>query len=302
LKTSVNLSERNHDKDGARLKPFCLFFLQLALVLSTGLVYGAEQAATSTTSIKVDESSKYESGASISSSFSASMHQLGDPARRLGQEFGLSPFLVNKKSGTTYFGSFSFNKDYRGEQQLDLNDLSLGLSTPLGSVLENNLLFKVSLVSTIPLSEYSRKWSKLYTAVTVAPSAIVKLDALGLSGVTVVYSLRASLFFHQYKTAYTGMANTQYAVGNSVALSYSPIDKLSLSVNSSYGRNFTYDGVSRDGVQVGENISFSATDSISISVGHVNGGSPLATNGREVEINIYDRESSTVYGEISYGF
>jgi hypothetical protein len=287
-------------ESGVNLKPFCLFLLLWALLLSSGVILaGVGQVTTD----KVDnKKSTYSTGASISSSLSASMHQLGDPARRLGQGFSFSPYLVDKKRGISYFGSLSFNKDYRGERELGLNDLALGLSTSIGTAYDKKVLFKIRLSSTIPLSEYSREWSKLYTALTVAPSAIMKLDALGVPGVTVVYSLRASLFFHQYKASYTGRANNQYAVGNSLAVSYSPMDKLSLGVNGSYGRNFTYDGVSRDGVQVGENISYSVTDSTSVTVGHANGGSPLATNGREIEINIYDRESSTVYGEISYGF
>ena len=85
-------------------------------------------------------------------------------------------------------------------------------------------------------------------------------------------------------------------------MNFSISDAAYFAFNGSYARSLTYLGNEKDSYSFSSAFGYSPTPNSSIEVGHANGGSPLATNGKDIEIEVFNSRDSSVYMSFGYQY
>lgn len=188
------------------------------------------------------------------------------------------------------------NKDLTGERLWIYNDTYLAYSRNLYKT-EDQFL-SLSGISRIfhPTNEESRQIKTLRTKLFFGPQ--VKIDLAkkwAFLPLTVTYRPYYQQSFHRYKVAYDGKSNTQYSLSNRLILDYSFTEKISLTVDSIYGRSYTYQGNPQDTFVFDQSLGYSLNETYSFSLGHNNEGGALKANGRDSNVEIFNNNKSTFY-------
>lgn len=153
---------------------------------------------------------------------------------------------------------------------------------------------------SLPFSESSRKTTGLKTGLSLSGTLVYDATKHILPKLSVVYVPGVKANFHEYKISTTGSSNTQYTLSNALVFAYSISDKIALSLSNAYYRNFTYAGNYNDGFSFDQSLTFVLPQSFSATIGHAIGGTALAVNGTESNVQIFDEDLSTYY--VSLGF
>lgn len=227
--------------------------------------------------------------ASLSAGINSNLLKTDTPDHTLDSDFNASVSLKpDAESAVTL--SLGGVKNLKGERKFYWNDGSLSYSRRL----YKDELYSLSglMLAVIPMSDDSRDNQGLRTGLLVAPTL-----TSGFTTESFVASFRPSVRynFHRYRTSRLGGSNTEYALSARLTLSYSFTDSISVSAVNTYTRNTTYYGNTKDAYAFIQSIDYQATPELSLSLGHANGGSVLAPNGTETDIDLYDDISSTVF-------
>jgi hypothetical protein len=268
----------------SKIKALCVTFI---------FSFGTTWAADSQISAKKSKSWSLSAEASLGTS----MHHFDDPDKAISTDFSLSPtYKVGK--GITLFGSVSGNKDLKGERLWTWGNSALGLSSSLGKT--EYISTSGSLIATLPTSEAAKDYQKMIAGLTVAPKFSLRTNKLGFENFGISYAPSATVYFHEYTTSLTGGSNKQYLLSNSLSLSYTITDEVSLFGVGKYGRSITYKGNQSDFYSFVAGASYAPTANTSLTAGVAQGGSPLAANGYETDIDLYDARAASMF--FSFGF
>jgi hypothetical protein len=234
----------------------------------------------------------------VSASMSSNLYNKSSADYKLDSDLAIDSSL-NIEHGPTLLGHISLYKDLRGERKQQLNDAYIGATMSVWSAPGHS----VSLLGLgfIPLSENSRKNQYLDTGIMIAPTYALNLTQWGVEGLRI--SLRPSFRqnFHRYKTAMDGSSNTKNTVGVNLTLAYQ-LQAWTLISRNTYNKSQTYRGNTRDAYRLEQAVSYQFHPRSSVTVGHLNGGNPLAPNGVDTDIRVFNRRESQVYTSISYTF
>ena len=236
---------------------------------------------------------------SLGAALNTSLHKNTDLDKQLSSDFSIGPsykFSNGIRIGTSLSGS----KDLLNERKWTWNNSYLSISKSLAD-LSGVKISGIALVY-IPLSEYSKEYQKLRTGVMVAPSFSYNLSSIGLERISLKYVPALTRYFHKYTTSLTGGSNTQYSLSNRLGMNLTISDAAYFSVNGSYARSFTYLGNEKDSYSFSSALGYSPTPKSSVEIGHVNGGSPLAANGKEIEVEVFNNRDSSVYMSFGYQY
>ena len=258
--------------------------LGLIFVFSFGTSYGAG----SQSSVKTSKNWTLSAEASLNTS----THHFDDPDKVISSDFSLSP-TYKLSNGITLYGSVSGNKNLNGERLWKWGNTAFGLSSGLATT--KYIRISGSLTASLPTSETAKDYQKMITALTASPSFSLVGKELGLKNVGISYKPSATVYFHEYTTALYGSSNKQYALSNKLSLSYSLSDQLALFGAGTYGRTITDKGNASDFYSFVAGGSYSPTAKTNISTGIAQGGSPLAPNGYETDIDLYDARSASMF-------
>jgi len=189
------------------------------------------------------------------------------------------------------------NKALTGTREFELLSSSFSLKRPIKKFKYVSL--SGGLRVKLPTSEYARKIQQLNLGVSASAPIIMALSKLGVPGLTLVNVPAVSVNDHKFKTALNGTPNTQYTLSNAFVVSYGATDWLTFKGLAQYAKSFTYNNNTKDSYYLSQSILFTiATDTFSdmgIEIGHGYGGTPLAPNGRDTEVKLFDSKSSTVF-------
>ncbi len=185
------------------------------------------------------------------------------------------------------------SKRLDGNREAHFSDVKWGLSG-FSRNLGSGLSVGGSLGLVLPLSASSRKSRSLAVGVQVAPA--LGLDAKNwLPGLKAYYVPSATRYFHRYTQQVSGASNSRYALGNQLLLYYSITEKLTLGLDQTYTRRWSYRGHSRDSFGFGQTLSYNFAENWQATVGHFVGGSALAINGRDSDVRFFDSDISRAY-------
>lgn len=263
----------------SKIKALCLTF-----IFSFGTTYGADS----------QNSAKKSKNWSLSAeaSLGTSMHQFDDPDKSISSDFSLSP-TYKLSNGVTLYGSVSGNKDLQGERLWSWGNSALGLSTAIGKT--KYISVSGSLTASLPTSEAAKDYQKLIVGLTAAPTFSLIGKEVGFTNFGISYRPSVTANFHEYTTSLTGGSNKQYALSNKLSLSYVLSDQVVLFGSGTYGRTITYKGNESDFYSFVAGASYSPTARTNITAGVAQGGSPLAPNGYETDIDLYDARSASMF-------
>lgn len=256
-----------------------IIYFILALALGTEL-HAAARKYSVTTSItgstdmkKVDAYDKY---ADLTGSFTAS-------------------YKLHRYWSTRF--STSFHKELMGMREERIGNASISLrrnSIALGK----RLSFSTSVSALLPQDKKQKKTSSLQAMMTITPSLSYTPKRVPIS---ISYSQRHAKSFHRYETNSYGTNNTSYSISHTGSLSYSPIEKVSFSIYGTNTNRWSYKGSRNDDTYgLGQSISIALGRKGSAEIGHEIGGKTFDYGGKDLDVDLYDSESSTIYLGFSY--
>lgn len=254
--------------------------------------YGAD-VTKSSTELDAAPSKNYNVG--FSSVLQSSLHKTSDLDHSLSNEFQITP-SISLGDGYTLVTGISGAKDLKGERKFSMGNGFIALSKSLRQY--DKLSISASASAVIPLAESTKDIQTLRTGIKVAP----KFSYKATDNASLSYSPGVKVNFHEFKTSLTGRSNTQYSLSQTASFSYNVMDYFTIGLGGAYARSFTYNGNSKDFYSIDQSLSFAPTESTGIEVGHSIGGNPLAANGIDSDINIFNSRESSVYAGFSFTY
>ena len=225
--------------------------------------------------------------------------------RSISEHNSSATFSLVGTYSLTNFGtlkvSTSVNKSLIGERKAVLGNTVLGLTKGLGSLDDEKISVRSSTSLIFPTSEYSKEIDQLYVGFSQSISFSRSVNSL-LGPFNLSFSPKINYNFHQHKTKLTGGSNYQYIFSNSIGLSRSITDKLSLSISGVYQKLFTYESNSVESYYLGQSISYTINNFSSLTIGHNLGGSLIAANGSDLNIELFNKDDSSVYFDVTLSY
>ncbi len=192
--------------------------------------------------------------------------------------------------------SSSVSKELTGEREFTFNNVGLSAATSLWKN-EKDLSVSGKLSVTLPFSERSKDYQKLITGLAASAPVVYKAT----NSITLAYIPTVGVNFHSTEIALNGSSNYQYTVTNTLNADFALSDRFTFSALGQYSRLITYQGNTRDAYKFEQSLSYDFSP-YSVAVGHSMGGTPLAANGIETEVKLFDSNQSTVYGQFGISF
>lgn len=286
-----------HEEKGYRMTKIMSF--QLFIVTLTMISMAPAFSASAKKSVKKTPKKTKNWSVSLGASINTSLHKNTDLDKRLSSDFSLSPsyrFSNGLRMGTSLSGS----KDLLNEREWNWNNSYLSFSKGLTTF--NKIKLSGLALVHIPLSEYSRDYQKLITGLMVAPIFSYNFANVGIDRLSMSYRPSFTKYFHEFTTSLLGGSNTEYNLSQRLGLNFTISDAAYFGLTGTYSRSYTYQGNERDSYSFVSSLGYSPTPKSSVEIGHSNGGSPLATNGRDIEIEVFNNRESTVFMAFGYQF
>lgn len=231
---------------------------------------------------------------------SSTLHKFSDPNHSATASFWLAPG-VRISENYKLSGLFIFDKELTDKRENNLRNGTLTLrrsSIPMGSIVK--LSPAASLI--LPLDDDARDRQSLVLGIKLSPRFLFDLEKLGVDFLSGHYQPSLTRNLHQFKTATTGSSNRAWAASNWLKLDFALWRKLTFSTSFVHSFLWTYEGNRTNTFSISEEIAWDVADNISIAAGHSNSGNAVKANGLNSNIDIFDPNSSTVYGSVSFSY
>ena len=194
---------------------------------------------------------------------------------------------------------FAVTKQLTGDRFTLLDDLPVSLRI-LGLTLSPTIKYYPSLTLIAPMSTLSRNEKSLILGTQLGQRLV--FNELFTKRLDAYYGLSLARNFYRYATSFPGESNTLYSVSNLVSLSYTLTDPLSFWVNGSQALGWTSGGSPKTKYELSEELWYQINETLSAAIGHSNGGSAFKENGRDLNIAVFNGNTSLVYGSLTYKY
>ena len=272
----------------AKISLFCALSL-----VSSGLVL-AQTSVKKVDSKKaeVEEAAKFSGSATTY--INSGLQKLDSAQSSQSADFALALRLATEDIS---FGlSSSISKELTGQREFTFNNVGLSAAKSLWKS-EKDLSVSGKLSLTLPFSERSKDYQKLITGVGVSTPVVYRAT----DSITLAYIPNLGVNFHSAKVAINGSSNYQYTLTNTLNADFALSDRFTLSALGQYSRLITYRGNSKDVYKLEQSLSYDLSP-YTVAIGHSLGGTPLAANGVETEVKVFDSNQSTVYAQFGISF
>lgn len=259
--------------------------LKMICIIATGIYIQNARAITVA-------QSKWASETSLSYSNSLYDHQDGTASKSWDIETELSYKILKN---WTVVSSLSASKDVVDESNIKSNgisDLSLVLAQKQQSLF-SGVLGGFSFVTVLPTSEYSNKVQNLKGKVGAGYSFGIDPDNL-ITGLSINFKLSAIRNFHRYETDTAGNILNQWRAKEDASVSYS-YNKWSFSAGINHFHDWSYTGEVSQFFKHTESVSYEVNKKWDVSFGHVNAGSWLQDNGKDLNLKTVDENESILF-------
>lgn len=194
---------------------------------------------------------------------------------------------------------FSGSKDLSSSFEETIGNSTLTLSHS-GAAITDRVTLAPSVTGIYPTNKDSKVRDEMIGALSVGSSLTFSVNpALAL-----IYAPGFKNNFYKYETNRIGKSLTEYQATQSVIVSYSMTDKFSVSPSFTYINAWTHAGSERDpAYNTSLDFSYAYAEKIAMSIGGSTGGAHTITEkGPDSNLEIYDSESTSFYGNISLAF
>jgi hypothetical protein len=243
-----------------------------------------------------------------------------EAAKKISATYDLSTSSNLKPSGSDEFEqeiSFSLSPIYKVKENLNLSS-SLALSHSLTGFRDttvNNvpvtlkktievtpaLRNGVSATAILPTNENSREIDSFNAAASLGVD-VTQSTSINKTPTSINALVSALKNSHSYTRTALGKANLSERVRFQLSLAAEVKPKVSLSLMGQYNAGRTYDQALRTSFVLQETLTLTTSKSTSIYLAHSNEGNALSANGTDSNINIYDKNNSTIAVGLTGGF
>jgi hypothetical protein len=231
----------------------------------------------------------------LSTSLSTNLHAPGTPTHQsgLGLDLGVSRSLGD--SGLTLGGGIGFSQGLSAadEASVTRSDFSMRWSgIELGG---SRSRFSSALTLLLPFSNGRMGWESYFGGAKLA--GVLSVPGAGFSVPWLDLSLSSSVakHFHEYTTSVDGSSNSSASIATVAGASASLGRGFVFSTQGSWALGITYGGGLRERWGLDQDLSWSPGTRWSLSIGHSNSGAVFKANGRDLNIAVFDPETSVVY-------
>ncbi len=189
----------------------------------------------------------------------------------------------------------AMNKSMVGNRESTINDSRLTFSKKAYS-LNKNIQLGRSATVVLPTSKQSREDENMLFGIEINPSIRFQLGRFSF-----MYLPRLSKSFHTYTSSNSGRTNNEYSIIQFYSGGYAINDYFSVSSTLIYTNNWSYSGRRKDPnyLTILE-MRYSYNNNFSTALGTMTGDSVYeAQVGADSNIELYDRNSSSIYGNVA---
>lgn len=260
----------------------------------------ATPAQTSTTNAKASKKPDTPAfGMTAELSRSTSLVDFQDGSRKDDLEFKVTPSVTFASGKLSAIFTYSQNlRDEYSETENDFADVPVTWSfksTPLDLSRSYDNKITYSATAVAPVSKLSTKRDQLQTALSGKIGYVMTPKDDGLSAAA---GVTAGRNFHAYETDINGNVLNQYSSNQNLSLGYS-IGSWSVGVDYIHRTRWTYRGNVKTSFGLSEEVGYEVSSNFSVAVGHSNEGPTLKPNGTDSNIDVFNENSSVVYGTLS---
>jgi len=190
-------------------------------------------------------------------------------------------------------------KNLSTDYESDLMDTKISISKKSYEITDK-LKFSPSTTVIFPTSEQSKRNEELIVGFEINPSFGYKIT----KDLSFTYLPRFVKNFHEYETSRTAATNTEYKSIQFYVLTYAITDKWSFESTLIYANTWSYSGRRRDpGYVTVLEVGYDMSKEISFATGFETGGSHVnVENGKDQNIELFDKDIASVYGNIVLNF
>lgn len=236
------------------------------------------------------EASPYKLSASVSLSYEQNVEENSDGVRGRGLGLSFSPKFE--------FYDFFIRADlYYG---YDLNQPREGSGWGDGIVLLQYNSWKLAALKfspftsvELPLSTESRENREIELVNNLGLITALDTKALDIPNLSLSYSVAYGHYTNKYTTRVNGEPATKYKIVQALKTGYN-FSPVSVSFKFQLTSSYSYEDVVRSGFLILENISYDVNDTLGFSLYHYNAAALLNATTYENNLQVYDRETSTV--------
>ena len=282
------------------------FFLLASFIIGEpagAKVLNSVKPATISSSANVTNQSQKDLAISAQLSRSRSLVDFKDGSRSDSTEFSVRS--TYKTFSGKIFLTLGAAQDMNDSEAIEngLTDSVVGFSfkpmTWKTSSIESRLGFTMSAV--IPTSNTSKRQTLLKSAISSTMNGGIKTEASSYGEFDISGTITAGRSFHDYEDDVNGSALSQYSSNQNLTLGYS-ISEFSLSFEFWNRSRWTYQNEVRQSFVMSQEMGYQINSSFAVAAGHTNEGSVLKANGQEYNIDLYNDDTSTIYGSLSFSY
>lgn len=226
---------------------------------------------------------------------SSSLYDHQDGTRRdSGDVFARLGLRVTENWGLS--AAVSHSSDLNNDEYTGFGDLSLGASrrpVTMGSA----LVWVPAIALVVPTSKHSQVYQNLLFATGGTISMSVRPELLK-ENLSVGFGVGVTRLVHQYEENSLGGINTEWSSRQFASVGYT-FGRFSISAQLMHRNSLSYQGTMRESFDHTEDLSYQASDNLSLSVGHSLSGSVFRPNGQDSNLAFVNENDSTVYGSLT---
>lgn len=224
-----------------------------------------------------------------------SLYDYQDGTLQESNSYELAPSYAWSLGKTSLLLAYSEDLRAPDNNAGDIADIALNHSLKGWDFSLVKLIPSMTVIS--PQSKVSRNLKNLETAISLRLTAAIQEERL-IPGFSLAAALSLRRNFHRYDTDLEGQPNPQYSSRQSLMVGYA-FGAFSLDSEFHHINSWSYGGRLNEEFEHAEEFTFSATDSLALSLGHTNGGSVFKANGYESNYQLIDDNNSLVYARVS---
>lgn len=231
--------------------------------------------------------------------YSSSPHQSGDPNKRASYTSALSVALQTSPEFWVQ-GGFGFTQIIDPAQKFNLvNPDFRGFYRVTPEKLKP-IKIEVGPTTSLALSEETRRES-LYFSIGVAARFSLNFQVPDVGGWLFYYDMGFNRNIHQYETSTSNSVNTKTTLNHYLYGEYDFEGPFLIDAWVGFSTAWSYQSRMSTAFTVGQEILFSATDWLDLSVSHERGGDFLSTTGQTYNFGLFDtNESRYAFNVIFY--
>lgn len=258
------------------------------------------EATEQQAALRADGSVKTVSGM-VFVTHAQSLYDYQDGSKRASQSL-LMNLMGRINDDYTLIGRLSASRDLQdteSDASNGVSDLFLVLAKR-HSNLQPWLRGGYSLTSVLGTSRFSQVYQNFYGNIG-ATYTFSLTNAVLAEGFMASLTLGANRNFHQFETDKAGRILNEYGLREILSTGYS-IGSFVFSFEFVHRHAWNYQGAINQAFEHTEEVTYFINPSWSVALGHTNGGSWLAPNGRDSNLRLIDQSNSMVYSSMSLAF